>query len=82
MKKKSFEGARFELKFYEGYKEREAPRAVVIGNREFRIDEILDRKRVLDKKTGESSEIFTCRMEGQMVKITLYSTGKFELAYL
>ena len=82
MKKKSFEGTRFELKFYEGYKGQEAPRAVVIGSKEFKIEEILDRKRVLDKKTGKTGEIFTCRMEGQTVRITLYSTGKFELAYL
>ncbi len=82
MKKKSLEGGSFELKFYEGYKGREAPRAVVIGNREFKITEILDRKRAQDKKTGENREIFTCRMEGHTVKITIYSTGKFELAYL
>jgi len=82
MKKKSPDCARFELKFYEGYKGREIPRAVVIGNREFKIDEILDRKRALDHITGETKEIFTCKMEGQTVKIILYRSGKFEIAYL
>lgn len=82
MKKKSLDGGRFELHFYEGYKGREIPRAVVIGEREFKIEEILERKRALDHLTGETSEIFTCRMEGQPVKITLYSSGTFEITYL
>jgi hypothetical protein len=82
MKKKSLDGARFELRFYEGYKGREIPRAVVIGKREFKIDEILERKRAIDFSTGETKEIFSCRIEGQPVKITLYSSGKFEIAYL
>lgn len=55
---------------------------MVIGNREFKIEEISERKRVLDNITGEISEIFTCRMEGQLVKITLFRSGKFEIAYL
>jgi 2-oxoglutarate dehydrogenase complex dehydrogenase (E1) component-like enzyme len=82
MKKKSTECARFEIRFYEGYKGREIPRAVVIGRREFKIDEILERKRALDHKTGESSEIFTCLMEGKPVRITLYDSGRFDLTYL
>lgn len=82
MKKKSFLGSGFELKFYEGYKGRETPRAVVIGKKEFKIDEILERKRAVDHITGETGEIFVCKMEGQLVKITLYGSGMFEIAYL
>ncbi len=82
MEKKSLKGARFELKFYEGYKGKEIPRAVVIGNREFKIEEILERKRTLEHTTGETSEIFTCIMEGQPVKISLHGSGKFEITFL
>jgi hypothetical protein len=82
MKKIPSEDSKFELRFYEGYKGREVPRAVIIGKREFKIDEILERKRVLDHSTGETSEIFTCRIEGQPMKITLHRSGKFEIAYL
>jgi len=63
MKKKVHKGNRFELRFYEGYKGKETPRSVIIGNREFKIDRILDRKRILDEKTGKISEVFTCEME-------------------
>lgn len=82
MKKRHGKNARFELRFYEGYKGEEIPRAVVMGDRELKIDEILERKRAFDHSTGETSEIFTCRMEGQPVKITIYSSGKFEIKYL
>ncbi len=82
MKKRHEKNARFELRFYEGYKGEEIPKAVVMGDRELKIDEILERKRAFDHSTEETSEIFTCRMEGQPVKITIYSSGKFEIKYL
>lgn len=75
-------GNRFELRFYEGYKGKETPRAVFIGNREFKIDSILERKRVRDEQTGKKSEVFTCEMEGQRVRIIIKDSGKFELIYL
>jgi hypothetical protein len=82
MKSKVHKGNRFELRFYESYKGKETPRAVFIGNREFKIDRILQRKRVLDEQTGKKSEVFTCEMEGKKVKIVLQDSGKFELVYL
>jgi len=82
MKKKVHKGNRFELRFYEGYKGKETPRSVIIGNREFKIDRILDRKRILDEKTGKISEVFTCEMEEQRVRIIIKDSGKFELIYL
>lgn len=82
MKKKVHKGTRFELRFYEGYKSKETPRAIFIGNREFKIDRVLERKRIRDEKTGKISEVFTCEMEGQRVKIVLQDSGKFELTYL
>lgn len=82
MKKKVHKGNPFELRFYEGYKGKEAPRAVFIRNREFKIDRVLDRKRIRDEKTGKISEVFTCEMEGQRVKIVIQDLDKFELIYL
>ena len=78
---KVHKGNRFELRFYEGYKGKETPRSVIIGNREFKIDSILERKRVRDKQTGKKSEVFTCEIEGQRVRIIIKDTGKFELIY-
>jgi len=76
------DGKRFELLFYDGYKGKETPRAVLIGSRQFKIDNILERKRVRDERTGRSSEVFTCKMEGQRVRIVIHDTSHFELIYL
>lgn len=82
MKTRVHKGNRFELRFYEGYKGKETPRAVFIGNREFKIDSVLERKRIRDEKTGKISAVFTCEMEGQRVRIIIKDSGKFELIYL
>jgi hypothetical protein len=75
------EGARFELRFYSGYKGKEIPRAVVIGKREFKIEKIISRKRVLDQKTGRISEVFQCRMEEEIVKVIHFESGEWEISF-
>lgn len=75
------EGTSFELRFYSGYKGSETPRAVVIGNREFKIEEILWRKRVFDQKTKKTFEVFKCKMEKDIVKITIYESGKWAISF-
>lgn len=82
MKKKVLESNGFKLKFYSGFKGRETPRSLVIGNREFKIDRVLERKRILDDQTGEKSESFICVMEGQRVRLTIHDSGKFQIDYL
>ena len=82
MKTRIHKGNRFELQFYEGYKGKETPTAVLIGNRKFIIDKILERKRILDEQSGKKSDVVTCLMEGQRVKIVIQDTGEFELIYL
>ncbi len=78
---KKEEGAKFELRFYSGYKGEEIPRAVVIGSREFIIDEITSRERVLDKKSGKTFEIFKGRMEGKPVTIKVHESGEWEIFF-
>jgi hypothetical protein len=80
-RRKDDEGVRFELRFYSGYKGKEIPRAVVIGTREFKIEEIVSRKRVLDQTTGKKLEIFQCRMEGKRVKIIHFESGEWEISF-
>lgn len=75
------EKSEFKLLFYSGYKKRERPRAVVIGNREFKIEEIVWRKRIFDNKTGKTSEVFKCKMEGEIVKITVYESGEWSISF-
>jgi len=79
--RKNEEGGKFELQFYSGYKGDETPRAVIIGNRKFNIEEIISRKRVLDKKTGKKLEIYKCKMEGEIVKIKISESGEWEIAF-
>jgi len=71
----------FELKFYSGYKGEEIPKSVVIGNHEFVIEEIISRKRVMDQKSGRRLEVYKCKMEGEIVKITVFKSGKWEISF-
>ncbi|MGD2246516.1 MAG: hypothetical protein PVI11_08225 [Candidatus Aminicenantes bacterium] len=80
-KKDDGEGVQFELRFYSGYKGEEIPRAVVIGKREFKIQDVISRQRVLDQATGRKSEVFECRMEGETVKIIRFETGEWEISF-
>ncbi len=80
--KKTKKSPVFELRFYEGYKGRETPRSVVIGNKEFIIEKILERKRIHNSKTGKTIEVFVCKMKGQKVRIVLQESGLFEIDYL
>lgn len=82
MKKKGRKIDGFKLKFHDGYKGRETPTSLVIGNREFKIDRVLERKRILDDQTGEKSESFICVMEGQRVRLTIHDSGKFQIDFL
>ena len=79
--KKNEEGVMFELKFYSGYKGKEVPKSVVIGSREFIIEEIISRKRVLDQKSGRRFEVYKCKMDGEIVKITVFESGKWEISF-
>lgn len=71
----------FDLRFYSGYKGNETPKAVVIGDKEFSIEKILWRKRVFEKKTGKTFEVFKCKMEGEIVKITIYDSGEWAISF-
>ncbi|MFB0565277.1 MAG: hypothetical protein ACETWK_06300 [Candidatus Aminicenantaceae bacterium] len=73
---------KFEVIFYSGYKGEEAPRSVIVGDREFKIDEIIERKRVKDFKSGEMYEVFKCKMEGKLVEIERYDSGKWAISFL
>ncbi|MFW6160241.1 MAG: hypothetical protein ACOC57_03775 [Acidobacteriota bacterium] len=72
-----------EVLFYEGYKSRETPRALLIGNKEKKIKEILSRSRLEDAESGERSEVFICRFEdGSLVKLFIFESGRIEIAFL
>lgn len=71
----------FALKFYEGYKSRERPAAIIIGDQEIKIKKIIWRKRIRDYKSGAQREVFLCETENDRLKLTVFSTGKFIIEF-
>jgi hypothetical protein len=79
---KQDKGARLKIRFYEGYKTQEIPRSVIIGKHEFAVKKIFWRKRIRDQKTGQTLEVFKCRIDNQTVEITIRESGRFDIKYL
>lgn len=65
--------------FYSGYKGEETPRAVLAGGGEYPVEEVLWRKRIVDRTTGKTVEIFACRVAGQKIEIRRDETGRTEI---
>jgi hypothetical protein len=56
--------------FYAGHKAAETPRFTVIEGRRLEVRDVLSRKRTLDPKTGEVTDLFRCRLEdGRVVDV-------------
>ncbi|HEX2695352.1 MAG TPA: hypothetical protein VHP61_06335 [Acidobacteriota bacterium] len=53
--------------FYAGHKAAETPRFAVIEGRRLEVREVLDRRRMLDPKTGKVTDLFRCRLEDDRV---------------
>jgi len=54
-----------QVKFYSGYKKREAPRSIILGDKEIAVKKIKERKRVLDPKTNQIVDQFVCQIQDQ-----------------
>ena len=70
------------VKFYSGYKGEETPRAVLYKDKEFPIDQILERRKILDPKTGEFREEYTIKLNGRRANLKICGSGECELVYL
>lgn len=69
--------------FYEGYKGRETPRALLVGNKEMRIKEVISRSRQEDIRSGKRFEVFTCLFEdGFKAKLLIYDSDHIEIVFL
>ena len=73
---------KFEVKFYSGYKGDEIPRSIIMGEREFKIEEIVERKRVVDQTSGKRCDVFICKMEGERIKLERYESGEWGISFL
>jgi len=65
--------------YYSGYKGEETPRAVIIGGREYPVDEVLWRKRILDRDSGKRIEVFGCKVAGRAIEIRKDESGRSEI---
>lgn len=70
------------VKFYSGYKGEETPRSVLIEGQEFVISRILERKKILDPKTGEVRREYTIELKDGLAVLKISSSGACELADL
>ncbi len=64
--------------FYSGYKGEETPRALLVSNREYSVEEILWRRKILDHASGRELETFACRVAGKTIIIKQDESGEWE----
>jgi hypothetical protein len=67
------------VQFYSGYKGEETPRSLIVGGREYAVEEVISRKRGLDKDSEENYELFVCRVAGKKVTIRKNESGEWEI---
>ncbi|MBN2345802.1 MAG: hypothetical protein JXO51_05370 [Candidatus Aminicenantes bacterium] len=77
---KSVPGGKISVSFHSGYKGEETPRAVFIEGREFPIEEVLERKRILNRASGRVFDLFVCRIAGKKVNIKADPSGAWEMS--
>jgi hypothetical protein len=70
------------VSFHSGYKGEETPRSVVLKDKEFPIDRILARKRILDHKTGEVREEYKIELNGRAAILKIHESRECEIICL
>jgi hypothetical protein len=68
--------SKIEVVFYSGYKGRETPRAILAGGREDPVEKVLWRRRVQDKDSRESHELFRCWVAGKEITLRISLSGE------
>ena len=70
------------VKFHAGYKGEEEPRQVTAGETDWIVEQILERSRISDYKTGQSHEEFTCLINKKHAKLSIYPNGQHYMTFL
>jgi hypothetical protein len=68
-------GGEIRVSFHSGYKAEETPRALFISGREFLIEKVLERKRIRNRDSGETFDLFVCRVAGKKANIRMDKSG-------
>ncbi len=82
MRPKQGQSKKVRVNFYSGFKGEESPRSVVLKDKEFPIDRILARKRILDHKTGEVREEYKIEVNGRTAILKVHRSREGEIIFL
>jgi hypothetical protein len=67
------------VRYHAGYKGGETPRSLLVSGREFPVERVLSRQRVLDAETGATFDVFRIRIKGKTVVVRRNESGESEL---
>lgn len=67
------------VEFYAGSKAEETPRRVHCQGKDMNVDEVLGRRRVMDKASGRTTEEFTLVLDGRIARIRRTISGRWSL---
>lgn len=67
--------------FYEGYKQREIPRLLILDSNEYTIH-IKSRERRLDQAAGFTFDFFICQAGPYSLNVIVYANGEYKIEEL
>jgi hypothetical protein len=73
---------KIKVQFHSGYKGEEIPRSVTFGHEECLIEKIIERKRVLDRKTGKEWEEYKIKLKDKTAILKIYDSQELEITFL
>jgi hypothetical protein len=70
------------VRFHSGYKGEEIPRSVIVDQKEFPIEKILESKRVQDHSSGKKREEYKIRIKNKTAILKIYDSLECEITFL
>ena len=72
-------GRDLKVLYHAGYKGGETPRSLLVTGREFPVERVLSRQRVLDAETGRTVDVFRIQVQGKTVVVRRTESGESEI---
>jgi hypothetical protein len=73
---------RVDVQFHSGYKGEEEPRTIIVDEKEWTVERILERKRISNSNTGRTHEEFICLVNKRLAKLSIHPDGQHRLFFL
>jgi hypothetical protein len=70
------------IKFHSGYKGNEIPRSVILDEKEFSIEKIIERERILNPKTGKVQEEYIIKVKDTTAILKIHDSQESEITFL